>query len=241
MNTDDAARYGGKRLPKGIHITEADPASAPGAELLSHGEGEDHAVDGPSADGQKAKPWGYLMIHNKQLDAFRALVEAYNRQNPLSAHECFVHCSVRRKQQKDGEGIVRGVVDEKVPTVSGLVFLQGETRELQQFLQENYPLHHLINDCSTGRPASIPDRVMRPFMEVFGTHPELVTFLREPFEKFARDHVKLRLLTGPFAGHEGYVVRVDRDRQLVMEFGGYTIAIRGVHKEVFTVAEEPAP
>ena len=78
-----------------------------------------------------------------------------------------------------------------------------------------------------------PDAVMQPFMNVMKTHPEQVTFLRDPFEKFAREHVKLRVLTGPFAGYEGYIVRIDRDRQLVFDFGGYAVAIRGVHKEDF--------
>ncbi len=217
---DEGARCNGKRLPKGIHVTEADLASAPGIEEVS-------------------KPWGYILIHNKKIDAFEAQMRAYNTANPSSAHECFIHYTVRRKKKKDSQGIVKKVVDEKVPTVSGLVFLQGETKELQQFLLANYPLLHLINDCSTSRPAIIPDKVMRPFMEVVSTHPENVTFLREPFEKFAKDHVKLRVLTGPFTGLEGYVIRVDRDRQLIMEFGGYTVAIRGIHNEDFVIVEEP--
>ncbi len=213
---DEGARYGDKRLPKGIRVTEADRTSAPDIEEIS-------------------KPWGYLLIHNKKVDAFKAQMEDYNTNNPLSAHECFIHYTVKRQPKKDG----KGVVEKQVPTVSGLVFLQGETKELQLFLRDNHPQYHLINDCSTGRPATIPDKVMRPFMEVVSTHPENVTFLREPFEKFAKDHVKLRILTGLFTGLEGYVVRVDRDRQLVMEFGGYTVAIRGVHNEDFAIAEEP--
>ena len=219
---DEDARYGDKRLPKGINVTEADNhPSAPGIEELS-------------------KPWGYLLIHNRKADRFKAEMDTYNQDNPLSAHECFIHYTVKRKQKKDSQGIIEKVVDEKVPTVSGLVFLQGETNELKMFLQDRYPLYHLVNDCSTGRPAVIPDKMMRPFMEVINTHPENITFLREPFEKFAKDHVKLRILTGLFAGLEGYVVRVDRDRQLVMDFGGHTVAIRGVHKEQFAIAEEPA-
>ena len=69
-------------------------------------------------------------------------------------------------------------------------------------------------------------------------NPERVTFLRDPFEKFARDHVKLRVLTGIFAGYEGYIVRIDRDRQLVFDFGGHAVALRGIHKEDFEEVRE---
>lgn len=76
-----------------------------------------------------------------------------------------------------------------------------------------------MKDRCKGVPASIKDKVMQPFMTVLKDNPERVTFLRDPFEKFAKDHVKLRVLTGIFAGCEGYIVRIDRDRQLVFDFG----------------------
>ena len=49
--------------------------------------------------------------------------------------------------------------------------------------------------------------------------------------------MKLRVLTGILAGQEGYVVRILRDRQLVMDFGGNAIAICDVHNEDFQIAE----
>ena len=78
---------------------------------------------------------------------------------------------------------------------------------------------------------------MKPFMKVMESEPERVTFLRDPFVKFAREHVKLRVLTGIMAGQEGYVVRILRDRQLVMDLGGYAVAISHVHNEDFEIAE----
>lgn len=78
---------------------------------------------------------------------------------------------------------------------------------------------------------------MKPFMKVMESEPERVTFLRDPFIKFAKDHVKLRVLTGVLAGQEGYVVRILRDRQLVMDFGGRAVAINNVHNEDFEIAE----
>jgi transcription antitermination factor NusG len=54
---------------------------------------------------------------------------------------------------------------------------------------------------------------------------------------FAKDHVKLRVLTGPFKDYEGYIIRIDRNRQLVFDFAGRAVALRGVHQEDFEVAE----
>ena len=37
---------------------------------------------------------------------------------------------------------------------------------------------------------------------------------------------------------DDYVVRVNRDRQLVMDLGGYAVAISRVHREDFEVVED---
>ena len=179
-------------------------------------------------------PWGYLFIHNKTAQVFEREMDSYNENNPQSAHACFIHRSFTYRQKNENGGVKK----ELKPTISGLVFLQGRTVDLQKFLRARYPQYHLVNDRCKGLPASISDRVMQPFMTVLKDNPERVTFLRDPFEKFAREHARLRVLTGLFAGCEGYIVRIDRDRQLVFDFGGYAVAIRGVHKEDFEVVNE---
>ena len=202
-----------RRLPKGINITGTGGKPAPAIEGI---------------------PWGYLFIHNKTAQVFEREMDSYNENNPQSAHACFIHRSFTYRQKNENGGVKK----ELKPTISGLVFLQGRTVDLQKFLRARYPQYHLVNDRCKDLPASISDRVMQPFMTVLKDNPERVTFLRDPFEKFAREHVKLRVLTGLFAGCEGYIVRIDRDRQLVFDFGGYAVAIRGVHKEDFEVVNE---
>lgn len=200
------------RLPKGINVTGTDDKSDPDIEGM---------------------PWGYLFIHNRTARTFEKEMKGYNDKNPNPPVPCFIHRSFRYSQKNEKGGVKK----ELKPTISGLVFLQGETKVLQEFLKNRYPQYHLVNDRCNGKPASIKDKVMQPFMTVLKDNPERVTFLRDPFEKFARDHVKLRVLTGIFAGCEGYIIRIDRDRQLVFNFGGYAVAIRGVHKEDFEVVE----
>ena len=207
------------RLPSGIHVVRADGAPALGKEGL------------PSAELSDA-PWGYLLLRHFAAEKF---VRELSCARLLGGFvpQSFVHRSVTYRRNPKGKGVVK----EEKPSVSGLVFLQGETAALRSFLRDNFPLYHLVNDCTTGRPASIPASVMRPFMRLSSADPRRVTFLRDPFVKFAKDHVKLRVLTGILAGQEGYVVRVSRSRRLVMDLGGRAVAISGVHNEDFEVAE----
>lgn len=218
-----------KCFPNEVHVSKVDCKSTLEIKFVS--ECEPQSLD--SAFG-KLQPWGYIYIHNMAVKAFEEKVMEYNASHNDSQHTCFVHRSYRYKVKKTGNGAKK----ELCQTISGLVFLQGRTKELQLFLKENFPQYHLVNDCSTGRPASIADSVMKPFMAVIQAKPENVTFLREPFLKFAKNHVRLRVLSGLFKGQEGYIVRIDRDRQLVMEFAGYAVAIRGLHKEDFEEVKE---
>ena len=196
-------------------------------------------------------PWGYVYIPHGRVERFLELIDYIAAQGEFTP-PTFVHRSPRRdkkseqktspqsskKKPKSAKNSGKSSSDSEPQdplTVSGLVFLQGETRELQLFLNKNFQNVYLVNDCATNRPASIPQSQMKPFMDLMTSNPYEITLLRDSFEKFANNRVKLRLLTGPFAGHEGYIVRIHRDRQLVMQLGGITIALRGVHREIFEV------
>lgn len=218
-STADVKTYENKCFQKGINIVGADEKSASKVKGM------------PDSEEGKA-PWGYLFIQHYVAESFDKKLEKYNFDGDFIPN-CFIHRTLSYKRKPNGKGVMK----EEKPTVSGLVFLQGETKELVAFLKRNFPRYHLVNNCMTGKPASILNSIMEPFMKVMESDPERVTFLRDPFIKFAKEHVKLRVLTGLFAGQEGYVVRVKRDRQLVMDFGGYAVAISGVHNEDFEVAE----
>lgn len=239
-----------KRLPTGIHILGAENTSAPREGGMSSAQAtpaSTHSVEAPSdmpspndatsaiqpsEDVATALPWGYIHIRHMSAATFEKQLATRNFKGDYKPN-CFIHRTVRYKRNTTGKGIIK----EQVPSVSGLVFLQGTTQQLKLFLMQNFPQYYLVNDCSTGLPASIPHNIMAPFMSIMNQAPERITFLRDPLIKFSKDHIRLRILTGPFAGHEGYVVRINRDRQLVMNFGGYAVAISGVHNEDFEVAE----
>lgn len=228
-----SAADAGRRLPKGIRIVGTDRLSAPKVEGVS---GRKRVVRGGDPSVLPTS-WSYLFIQHFAARALEKWLEAYNADDRnMTKQPFFVHRSFRYSYKNKEEQ--KGVKKTMEPSVSGLVFLQGTVKGLQRFLQLHFPQYHLVKDRCQGRPASIADTVMQPFMNVMKAHPEQVTFLRDAFEKFAEGHVKLRVLTGPFRGYEGYIVRIDRDRQLVFSFGGYAVAIRGVHNEDFEVVNE---
>lgn len=242
-------KYDNKRLPKGIHIIEADRESVSkvggiskkeeGVEAQSvenavnkADEIERQNIESQYENKEQGAPWGYLFIQHMSAGSFEKKLESLKFDGTYRP-KCFIHRTVRYKQKPNGKGVMK----EEKPSVSGLVFLQGETNQLKSFLIQNFPQYYLVNDCSTGKPAVIADSQMRPFMKIIEEEPKRITFLRDPFVKFSKNHVKLRVLTGVLKGQVGYVVRILRDRQLVMNFGGYSVAISNVHFEDFEVVE----
>ena len=96
----------------------------------------------------------------------------------------------------------------------------------------------MVNDCSTHETAVIPDEVMQPFMRIVEADPVKVRFLLNPISKYAEGNTLVQVMTGPLAGLQGYIIRIDRDRKLVMKVGDMTMAIGGVHKEHFENVEQ---
>ena len=70
-------------------------------------------------------------------------------------------------------------------------------------------------------------------MRVAETEPERLRFLLRPFVYYSKNRTLLRIVTGEYAGLEGYVIRIARDRKLVMDVGGMAVALSCVHAERF--------
>lgn len=171
--------------------------------------------------------WSYLFRH-------RSMVKDMEEWLEKDGKTYFVHKTVRYFR-KDGR---RSVQSREVPTMSGLVFIKGDPHDIQSYLNEYFPGTYLCKDCSTGSVARIPDSQMQPFMRITGISPERIRFLLHPYHYYARNRILLRITTGELAGLEGYIIRIDRDRRLVMNVGGLSVAISGVHAEHFEEVEQ---
>lgn len=167
--------------------------------------------------------WSYLFVHNQKVKSIEATLKK-------DGQRYFIHKRIKYVARK---GSAKGMREMTVPSVSGLIFLQGTPQELQNYLNEKVPGYRLCHNCSTGKVAVIPHTQMEPFMRVAEIAPERIRFLLHPFVYYSQNHTLLRIVSGEFAGLEGYVVRIARDRRLVMDVCGMTIAIAGVHAERF--------
>ena len=199
----------------------------------------------PTRDkSQVPVPWSYLFIRKRDAEYFSLKAETEG------GFRTFIHRTIvtdasgkSEKGKPDGSAQDREASNgttEGRPTISGLIFIQGKTKVIRKYLWERFPQYHLVNDCSTRKAAVIPDSVMQPFMRIANTDPSRIRFLVNPLTHYAEGNTLVEIMTGPLAGLQGYIIRIDRDRKLVIGVGDMTVAIGGVHKENFEKVEEVA-
>lgn len=199
----------------------------------------------PTRDRSQAPaPWSYLFIRKRDAEYFSLKAETEG------GFRTFIHRTIITDESgKSAKGKPNGSAQDREasngttegrPTISGLIFIQGKTKVIRKYLWERFPQYHLVNDCSTRKAAVIPDSVMQPFMRIANTDPSRIRFLVNPLTHYAEGNTLVEIMTGPLAGLQGYIIRIDRDRKLVIGVGDMTVAIGGVHKENFEKVEEVA-
>ena len=204
-------------FPKGTHVSEPDKQT--GSAIKKH----------PQANGETetkkddCTSWSYLFVHNQK-------VKSIEEQLKKDGVTHFVHKTIKYVPRHRNRG---GMCEVETPSVSGLIFLQGDPEILQDYLDKNIKPYKLCKNCSTWKVATIPCIQMEPFMRVAETEPERLRFLLRPFVYYSKNRTKLRIVTGKYAGLEGYVIRIARDRKLVMDVGGMAVALSGIHAERF--------
>ena len=217
-------------FPKGTHVSEPDELTGSAIKKCSQVnketelEKESISVVVPNNDDKdNCTSWSYLFVHNQK-------VKSIEEQLKKDGVTHFVHKTIKYVPRHRNRGGMREV---ETPSVSGLIFLQGAPELLQDYLDKNKKPYKLCKNCSTGKVATIPCNQMEPFMRVAETEPERLRFLLRPFVYYSKNRTLLRILTGEYAGLEGYVIRIARDRRLVIDVGGMAVAISGVHAERF--------
>lgn len=176
----------------------------------------------PEASGED---WCYLFTHRAKVKNFVSVTQRH--------FNCFVHETLYKyhNSKKDKGEILK-------PTISGLVFIQGNVNDIKTFLKANFSGFFLAKDCCTQKTAVISDGIMKPFMRISESDPTRIRILLNPIDKYASGHTCVRFTSGIFRGCEGYIIRMNRDRKLVMKIGNMTLAIGNIHKETFENIED---
>jgi len=192
----------------------------PAAQAAARGEREPaNENKAYGTDNETALPWCYLFVHHSKMKRVSNKI--------ASEFHTFIHTSIQyRREGKHIKKLER-------PSISGLVFVQGDSDHIGNYLRRLCPGLHLANDCCTGKVATIPDSVMRPFMSLSHTNPTRIRIMPHPFDYYSKGNTLVRITSGPLAGFEGYCIRISRDKCLVSTLGGMTLAIGGIHKETF--------
>lgn len=219
-------------FPEGTHVSEPDEmtgsaikkCSQVNKETETEKEYESIPKMVPNNDDKdNCTSWSYLFVHNQK-------VKSIEEQLKKDGVTHFVHKTIKYVPRHRNRGGMREV---ETPSVSGLIFLQGAPEILQDYLDQNIEPYKLCKNCSTGKVAIIPCNQMEPFMRVAETEPERLRFLLRPFVYYSKNRTLLRIVTGDYAGLEGYVIRIARDRKLVMDVGGMAVALSSIHAERF--------
>ena len=92
-------------------------------------------------------------------------------------------------------------------------------------------------DLATRNPIIVRESDMLNFIQVTKLCNENILYLKDNIDKF-KTHPKVRVIAGHFEGVEGYVVRIRRDRKLVIQLHGIiAIAISGIHHSLLEIID----
>lgn len=168
--------------------------------------------------------WCYMFVHHTKVEQTSAIMrEKFN----VFVHRTTTFVKNRAK-----------VVKQEKPTISGLMFIQGEPNDITKFLHEVLPDRFLANDCATGKTARIKDAEMQFFIKATQIEPTRIHIMEKPYEYYGKLHPRVLITSGPFAGKEGVILRIHRDRKFIIRIGNLTIAISGAHKETYIETDQ---
>lgn len=108
-----------------------------------------------------------------------------------------------------------------VPVIHNLIFILSTREILDQIKQKTaseIPMRYIM-DKATKQPIVIRDTEMNHFIAACGTMDERLIFIPK-IEPSLQKGALVRITGGPFSGIEGRVVRIKKDRRVLVEVNG---------------------
>lgn len=124
--------------------------------------------------------------------------------------------------------------------ISNLIFIHTNDN-IYNIIKRFVGLRYPFIDHMTGRPAVVKHKEMKRFiMSIEKSTEQKVEepiLLQQPYSFFSR-YKKVKIIGGSLEGMEGYVVRVRKDRKLVISLGTMAVAVSGLHRWQLKPIEE---
>lgn len=112
-----------------------------------------------------------------------------------------------------------------VPAIHNLIFVHSEQRilsELKMSRKELEPLrymHRVVTETGRSEILYVPDKEMENFLKVAQKEDDSIRFLDYDL-LMGRQGKPVRVIEGPFAGVEGTIVRIQRNKRVVVKIEG---------------------
>lgn len=143
--------------------------------------------------------------------------------------ECYVPTRQERIE-RNGK-----IIQRTVAVVHNLIFVHS-TRDIldpwKRIHEEDASLRYTI-DKSTSKPMIVDDKSMQDFMHVIAQSDDALLYLDNPDIILTKGQ-KVEIILGPLKGVQGYVLRIRRDRRVVVSINGLvSVALAAMPREWF--------
>lgn len=144
-----------------------------------------------------------------------------------------IGCYVPTRQERIERN---GKIEQRtVAVVHNLLFVHSTREALdpwKRIHEEDAAIRYTI-DKSTGKPMIVDDKSMEDFMRVIAQADDSLLFLDNPDIVLTKGQ-KVEIILGPLKGVQGYILRIRRDRRVVVSLHGLvSVALAAMPREWF--------
>ncbi|MDU1889883.1 MAG: UpxY family transcription antiterminator [Dysgonomonas sp.] len=167
--------------------------------------------------------------HKKELNRWFAIRVTYGREIKLKAYldkfgiESFIPMQITE--------VIKSGKKKKVllPAIRNLIFIHTTRSFLDSLkieLERSIPIRYII-DRAKKAPITVPNKQMKHFITLSGSQDEQILYLTH-VEPILKSGMRVKVTDGIFKGVEGTVVRIKRDRRIMVNIDGL-IAVVSAH------------